>query len=211
VSVLDVGEGVFEVRSTAGDSHLGGDDFDNKIVEWLVSEFKKDQGVDLTKDRASIQRLREAAERAKIELSSQTSVSINIPYITANESGPLHMDYNLTRAKFEELTRDLMERVKKPFQQALEDAKLHQRHLGPATRIVVDGERDELEQREHRVTDDPDIEHDARQPAHEEEAAQNDERENVRDESAPRRLAAELVGAGLSREKNVRPIVQLAG
>lgn len=124
VSVLDVGEGVFEVRSTAGDSHLGGDDFDNKIVQWLVAEFKKDQGVDLTKDRAAIQRLREAAERAKIELSSQSSVSVNIPYVTANESGPLHLDYNLTRAKFEELTRDLMDRVKKPFEQALADANL---------------------------------------------------------------------------------------
>ncbi len=124
VSVLDVGEGVFEVRSTAGDSHLGGDDYDNKIVDWLVSEFKKDQGVDLTKDRAAIQRLRDAAERAKVELSGQASVSINIPYVTANESGPLHMDYTMTRAKFEELTHDLMERVKKPFNQALEDAKL---------------------------------------------------------------------------------------
>ena len=124
VSVLDVGEGVFEVRSTAGDSHLGGDDFDNKIVDWLVTEFKKDQGVDLTKDRAAIQRLRDAAERAKVELSSQMSVSINIPYVTANESGPLHLDYTITRAKFEELTHDLMERVKKPFNQALEDAKL---------------------------------------------------------------------------------------
>jgi molecular chaperone DnaK len=124
VSVLDVGEGVFEVRSTAGDSHLGGDDFDNKIVEWLVSEFKKDQGVDLMNDKAAIQRLREASERAKIELSSQMSTSINLPYITADQSGPKHMDYTLTRAKFEELIRDLMERVKKPFTQALEDAKL---------------------------------------------------------------------------------------
>jgi molecular chaperone DnaK len=124
VSVLDVGEGVFEVRSTAGDSHLGGDDFDNKIVEWLVTEFKKDQGLDLGKDRAAIQRLREAAERAKIELSSQMTTSINLPYITANESGPMHLDYQLSRAKFEELTSDLMARVRKPFEQALEDAKL---------------------------------------------------------------------------------------
>lgn len=124
VSALDVGEGVFEVRSTAGDSHLGGDDFDNKVVDWLVTEFKKDQGVDLGKDKAAIQRLREAAERAKIELSSQMSTSINLPYITANESGPMHLDYQLTRAKFEELTSDLMARVKKPFEQALEDAKL---------------------------------------------------------------------------------------
>lgn len=124
VSVLDVGEGVFEVRSTAGDSHLGGDDYDNKIVEYLVSQFKKDQGVDLTKDRAAIQRLREAAERAKIELSSQMSTQINLPYVTAVDNEPRHMDYNLTRAKFEELTADLMERVKKPFNQALDDAKL---------------------------------------------------------------------------------------
>ena len=124
VSVLDVGEGVFEVRSTAGDSHLGGDDYDNKIVDWLVSQFKKDQGVDLGKDRAAIQRLREAAERAKIELSGQMSTQINLPYITAVDNEPKHMDYNLTRAKFEELTADLMERVKKPFNQALDDAKL---------------------------------------------------------------------------------------
>jgi molecular chaperone DnaK len=124
VSVLDVGEGVFEVRSTAGDSHLGGDDFDQKLVEWLAREFKKDQGVDLMKDRAAVQRLREAAERAKIELSSQLNTQINLPYITAVENEPKHLDYNLTRAKFEELTADLMERVKRPFNQALEDAKL---------------------------------------------------------------------------------------
>ena len=124
VSVLDVGEGVFEVRSTAGDSHLGGDDFDQKIVDWLVVEFKKDQGVDLQQDKAALQRLREAAERAKIELSTQMSTSINLPYITADASGPKHLDYQLTRAKFEEMTSDLMERVKKPFNQALDDAKL---------------------------------------------------------------------------------------
>jgi molecular chaperone DnaK len=124
VSILDVGEGVFEVRSTAGDSHLGGDDFDQKIVEWLASEFKKDQGVDLAKDRAAVQRLREAAERAKIELSSQLGTQINLPYITAVENEPKHLDFHLTRAKFEELTSGLMDRVKKPFQQALEDAKL---------------------------------------------------------------------------------------
>ncbi|MBN9500541.1 MAG: molecular chaperone DnaK [Armatimonadetes bacterium 55-13] len=124
VSILDVGEGVFEVKSTAGDSHLGGDDFDNKIVEWLIAEFKKDQGVDLSKDKAAVQRLREAAERAKIELSSQLSTQINLPYITSVDNVPQHMDYNLTRAKFEELTADLMERVKKPFQTALDDAKM---------------------------------------------------------------------------------------
>src|SRR5262249_1990017 len=104
VSVLDVGEGVFEVRSTAGDSHLGGDDVDQKIVDWLVTEFKKDQGVDLQQDKAALQRLREAAERAKIELSSQMTTSINLPYITADSSGPKHLDYQLSRAKFEEMT-----------------------------------------------------------------------------------------------------------
>lgn len=124
VSVLDVGEGVFEVRSTSGDSHLGGDDFDNKIVDWLAAEFKKDQGVDLLKDRAAVQRLREAAERAKIELSSQMSTQINLPYVTAVDNEPKHLDYSLTRAKFEELTSDLMERVKRPFNQALEDARM---------------------------------------------------------------------------------------
>jgi len=124
VSILDVGEGVFEVKSTAGDSHLGGDDFDQKIVEYLANEFKKDQGVDLMKDRAALQRLREAAERAKIELSTQVSTQINLPYITAVDNEPKHLDYNLTRAKFEELTADLMERVKRPFQQALDDARL---------------------------------------------------------------------------------------
>ncbi|MBI1757000.1 MAG: molecular chaperone DnaK [Fimbriimonas ginsengisoli] len=124
VSVLDVGEGVFEVKATAGDSHLGGDDFDQKVVVWLAAQFKKDQGIDLTKDRSALQRLREAAERAKIELSTQVSTQINLPYITAVDNEPKHLDYNLTRAKFEELTADLMERVKKPFNQALDDAKL---------------------------------------------------------------------------------------
>ena len=124
VSILDVGEGVFEVKSTAGDSHLGGDDYDNKIVEWLIAEFKKDQGVDLSKDKAALQRLREAAERAKIELSSQMSTQINLPYITSVDNVPQHLDYNLTRAKFEDLTADLMKRVEVPFKTALEDAKM---------------------------------------------------------------------------------------
>ena len=137
VSVLDVGEGVFEVRSTAGDSHLGGDDFDNKIVEWLAAQFKKDQGVDLSKDRAAVQRLREASERAKIELSGQMSAQINLPYITAIDNEPKHLDYSLSRAKFEELTADLMERVKKPFFQALEDAKLSPGELNEV--ILVGG------------------------------------------------------------------------
>src|SRR5438132_1995407 len=124
VSVLDVGEGVFEVRATAGDSHLGGDDFDHKIVEWLTAEFKKDNGIDLAQQRDALQRLREAAERAKIELSSQVSTQINLPYITAVDNQPRHLDYNLTRAKFEEMSRDLMDRVKKPFNKALNASKL---------------------------------------------------------------------------------------
>ncbi len=124
VSILDVGEGVFQVEATAGDSHLGGDDFDNKIVDFLASEFKKDQGVDLKQDKAAVQRLREAAERAKIELSGQQSTTINLPYITADATGPKHLDYTLSRAKFEDMTRDLMERIKGPFEQALSDAKV---------------------------------------------------------------------------------------
>lgn len=124
VSVLDVGEGVFEVKSTAGDSHLGGDDFDQKIVEWMVAEFKKDHGIDLSLQRDALQRLREAAEKAKMELSSQVTTQITQPYITAVDNQPKHLELTLTRAKFEELCADLIERVKRPFQQALEDAKL---------------------------------------------------------------------------------------
>ncbi|MFQ3587328.1 MAG: Hsp70 family protein, partial [Fimbriimonadaceae bacterium] len=124
VSVLDVGEGVFEVKSTAGDSHLGGDDFDHKIVEWLAAEFKKDHGIDLKQQLDALQRLREAAERAKIELSTQVTTQINLPYITAVDNQPKHLDYTLTRAKFEEMCGDLLERIKKPFQQAIDDAKL---------------------------------------------------------------------------------------
>ncbi|MFY9233578.1 MAG: molecular chaperone DnaK [Fimbriimonadaceae bacterium] len=124
VSILDVGEGVFEVKATAGDSHLGGDDFDQKVVEWLAAEFKKEHGVDLLKDKKALQRLRDAAERAKIELSSQVSTQFNEPFITAVENEPKHLEYTLTRAKFEELTASLMERVRKPFSDALEAAKL---------------------------------------------------------------------------------------
>jgi molecular chaperone DnaK len=124
VSVLEVGEGVFEVKSTAGDSHLGGDDFDQKIVDWLASEFKKDQGIDLLQQKDALQRLREAAEKAKIELSTQVTTNVNLPYITAIDNQPKHLDVTLTRAKFEELCADLLDRVKRPFEQALEDAKL---------------------------------------------------------------------------------------
>jgi len=124
VSVLEVGEGVFEVKSTAGDTHLGGDDFDERIVDYLASKFKAETGIDLRQDKQALQRLREAAEKAKVELSSVTTTTINLPFITADASGPKHLDENLTRAKFEELTVDLIERLKGPFQRALDDAKL---------------------------------------------------------------------------------------
>lgn len=124
VSILDVGDGVFEVKSTAGDSHLGGDDFDQKIVEWMASEFKKDKGIDLKADRQALQRLREAAEKAKIELSSSVSTEINLAFITMVDGQPEHLLMNLSRAKFEELCSDLLARVKKPIQTALEDSKL---------------------------------------------------------------------------------------
>ncbi|MFA9400770.1 MAG: molecular chaperone DnaK [Acidobacteriota bacterium] len=122
VSVLEIGDGVFEVKSTAGDNHLGGDNFDKAIVEWLVSEFKKDQGVDLSEDKNSLQRLYEQAEKAKIELSSTQETQINIPFITAVEGQPKHLDVKLTRAKLNELTSDLIDRVVDPVKQALDDA-----------------------------------------------------------------------------------------
>lgn len=124
VSILEVGEGVFEVKSTAGDTHLGGDDFDQRIIDYVATEFKKEHGIDLRQDRQALQRLKEAAERAKIELSSVLTTTINLPFITADASGPKHLDMTLTRAKFEELTADLIERLKGPFARALEDAKL---------------------------------------------------------------------------------------
>src|SRR5579884_638893 len=124
VSVLDVGDGVFEVRSTAGDTHLGGDDFDKRVADWLAEQFQKDQGIDLRKDRQALQRLYEAAERAKIELSGTVQTEINLPFITADANGPKHLDMTLTRAKFEELTQDLTDRCIQPFKNALADAKL---------------------------------------------------------------------------------------
>lgn len=124
VSVLDVSEGLIEVRATSGDSHLGGDDFDQKIVEYLTSEFKKEHGIDLAQQKDAVQRLKDAAEKAKIELSSQVTTSINIPYITAVDNQPKHLDVALTRAKFEELCADLLARIKSPVQIALDDAKL---------------------------------------------------------------------------------------
>src|SRR4051794_6711655 len=122
VSVLEIGDGVFEVKSTAGDNHLGGDNWDKAIVEWLISEFKRDQGIDLSADKNSLQRLYEAAEKAKIELSSTQDTQINLPFITATDAGPKHLDIKLTRAKLSELTSDLLERVVGPVKQALADA-----------------------------------------------------------------------------------------
>lgn len=143
VSILDVGDGVFEVKATAGDSHLGGDDFDARIVKYIIDEFKKQSGVDLGQDKSALQRLREAAERAKIELSSQVSTQINLPYITAIDNQPQHIDMTLTRAKFEELCSDLVDRLKGPVERAMADAKVSINEIdevilvGGSTRIPV--------------------------------------------------------------------------
>ena len=122
VSLLEIGDGVVEVKATSGDNHLGGDDWDNKVVDWMVTEFKNAHGVDLSKDKMAMQRLREAAEKAKIELSSSMQTSINLPYITASADGPLHLDETLSRAQFEAMTQDLLDRTKAPFQAVLKDA-----------------------------------------------------------------------------------------
>ena len=124
VSVLEIGDGVFEVKSTHGDTHLGGDDWDQCVIDWLVTQFKAAHGVDLSKDRMATQRLKEAAEKAKIELSQVPQTQINLPFITATANGPLHLDESLTRAKFQELTAHLLERCRKPFEQAITDAGL---------------------------------------------------------------------------------------
>jgi len=129
VSVLEIGDGVFEVKSTHGDTQLGGDDWDDRIIDWLVSQFKSAQGVDLSADRMAMQRLKEAAEKAKIELSQTQSTQINLPFITANADGPLHLDEQLSRAKFQEMTSDLMERCRIPFEQALKDAGVNKGDL----------------------------------------------------------------------------------
>ena len=130
VSIIEIGEGVIEVLATNGDTHLGGDDFDNKITEWLVSEFKKAEGVDLSADKMALQRLKEAAEKAKKELSTSTTTNINLPFITATAEGPKHLDMTLTRAKFDELTRDLIEKTAVPVQNALKDAGVTASELG---------------------------------------------------------------------------------
>jgi molecular chaperone DnaK len=146
VSLLEVGEGVVEVKATSGDNHLGGDDWDQRIVDWLVKNFKNSYGVDLAQDKMALQRLRETAEKTKIELSSSTESQINLPYITHSEQGPLHLDTKLTRAEFQKMTSDLLDRCKSPFQQVIKDAsiKLSEIHhvvlVGGATRMpaVVD-------------------------------------------------------------------------
>ncbi len=130
VSIIEIGEGVIEVLATNGDTHLGGDDFDNKITDWLVSEFKKAEGVDLSTDKMALQRLKEAAEKAKKELSTSTTTNINLPFITATAEGPKHLDMTLTRAKFDELTHDLIERTAVPVQNALKDAGITASELG---------------------------------------------------------------------------------
>ena len=141
VSILDIGEGVLEVLSTAGDTHLGGDDFDQRIIDWMVAEFKKSNGIDLSGDKMAMQRLKEAAEKAKIELSGMAQTSINQPYITADATGPKHLELTLTRAKFNELTADLVERTMGPVRQAMSDAGLSASDLskvllvGGSTRI----------------------------------------------------------------------------
>src|SRR2546427_2555671 len=122
VSVLDIGEGVFEVKSTSGNTHLGGDDWDQRVIDWLVSEFKNAHGIDLGKDKMALQRLKEAAEKAKIELSATQETTINLPFVTATPEGPLHLESKLTRSKFQELTADLLEACKGPFEQAIRDA-----------------------------------------------------------------------------------------
>ncbi len=141
VSILELGDGVFEVKATSGNGRLGGDDFDDRVMNWLVAEFKKESGIDLTKDRMAMQRLKEAAEKAKIELSGVLTTNVNLPFITADQSGPKHLDVNLTRAKFEELTADLVEATMGPTRQALSDAGLAPKDIdkvilvGGSTRI----------------------------------------------------------------------------
>ncbi len=138
ISILEIGEGVFEVKSTHGDTHLGGDDFDEKIIHWLAQEFKKDQGIDLSKDKKAKQRLKEAAEKAKCELSTVTEAEINLPFITADQSGPKHLVLKLTRSKLEQLTEDLVERTLGPCRQALSDAGIEANKINEV--ILVGGQ-----------------------------------------------------------------------
>jgi len=136
VSVLEIGDGVFEVKATSGDTQLGGDDWDEAVIEWIVKSFKDDHGVDLANDRMASQRLKEAAEKAKIELSSVSETEINLPFITATDAGPLHMQYKLTRSEFQKLTEDLLDRTKGPFKQAIKDAGID---VGEIDHVVLVG------------------------------------------------------------------------
>ena len=147
VSIIEIGDGVIEVLSTNGDTRLGGDDFDNRVTQWMIDEFKKAEGIDLSGDKMALQRLKEAAEKAKKELSTATTTNINLPFITANAEGPKHLDMNLTRAKFDELTSDLVERTAIPVQNALKDAGLSASELckvllvGGSTRMLAAQEK----------------------------------------------------------------------
>jgi molecular chaperone DnaK len=145
ISILELGDGVFEVKSTNGDTHLGGDDFDQRIIDWLVSEFTKDHGIDLSRDRMALQRLKEASEKAKIELSSAQSTTINLAFITADASGPKHLNYTLTRAKLEQLMGDLFEKTRGPCIQALKDA--HPRGTSHRTGHLRQGRHQERQSR----------------------------------------------------------------
>ena len=136
IAGLEVLRGVFEVASTAGDNHLGGDDWDQRIIDWMADKFQAENGIDLRKDPMALQRLKEAAEKAKMELSSTTQTNINLPFITADASGPKHLDYTLTRAEFERITKDLLDRCKKPVEQALKDAGLK---MGEVDEVILVG------------------------------------------------------------------------
>jgi molecular chaperone DnaK len=143
ISILELGDGVFEVKSTNGDTHLGGDDLDQKVIDWLVSEFKKDQGIDLSQDPMALQRLKEAGEKAKMELSTTLQTDINLPFITATQDGPKHLNYTITRAKFEQLADDLFQRLLPPMEKALDDAGMEASEIdevilvGGSTRIPL--------------------------------------------------------------------------
>src|SRR5215467_13798904 len=134
ISILEVGEGVVEVKATNGDTHLGGDNIDQRLIDWIIEEFKKDQGIDLSKDKMALQRLKEAAEKAKIELSHTMETEINLPFITADQSGPKHLVMKLTRARFEQLADPIFKRLTPPLEQALKDAAIDANSKGPGDR-----------------------------------------------------------------------------
>ena len=165
VSIIEIGDGVIEVLSTNGDTRLGGDDFDNRITQWMIDEFKKAEGVDLSGDKMALQRLKEAAEKAKKELSTATTTNINLPFITATTEGPKHLDMNLTRAKFDELTHDLIEKTAIPVQNALKDAGITSSELGKvllvggSTRMIA--AQDKVKQLTYQ--EEPDLLHGSRQ------------------------------------------------